>query len=300
MSSESGVMSKCIDVLDENMKLENLPDRSEPGAILMCDPAHFKVVDVKNPFMQGNVNKTDQEKAIKQWQGLKDTFEKAGSPVKVIAAERELEDMVFTANQVLLGENRRGARYVVLANMVHESRKKEVPHFGKWFFENKYEVLQIDPEIAFEGQGDAIWQPGKQLLWGGWGHRTDKRAYDQIAKLLNVNVVRLHLVNPTFYHLDTCFCPLDGNTVMFYPGAFEQAGVKLIKHFFANAIEVGEKDASNFACNAVVIGRNVILQKGSPDTCQKLKESGFEPQEVDTSEFMKSGGSACCLKMFVY
>ena len=34
-------------------------------------------------------------------------------------------------------------------------------------------------------------------------------------------VVDLQLVDPRFYHLDTCFCPLEGGYVMYYPPAFD-------------------------------------------------------------------------------
>jgi N-dimethylarginine dimethylaminohydrolase len=43
-----------------------------------------------------------------------------------------------------------------------------------------------------------------------------------------------------------------------------------------------------------------VLQKGSASACADLRRLGFKPVEVDTSEFMKSGGSVFCMKQVVY
>jgi N-dimethylarginine dimethylaminohydrolase len=40
----------------------------------------------------------------------------------------------------------------------------------------------------------------------------------------------------------------------------------------------------------------VLIQKGSADTVDALKQRGLDVFEVETSEFMKSGGSVFCLK----
>jgi N-dimethylarginine dimethylaminohydrolase len=67
---------------------------------------------------------------------------------------------------------------------------------------------------------------------------------------------------------------------------------------FSNLIEVGAKDAANFACNAhCPDGKHVILQQGSAETVAELKRRNFRPIEVDTGEFIKSGGSVFCLKL---
>jgi N-dimethylarginine dimethylaminohydrolase len=283
--------------------LSQIPTRPEPNAVLMCEPTFFEVKDTKNPFMAANVGATVQSLAAEQWEQLKRTFENLGHPVKVIQAAPEVEDMVFAANQVLPGIDDEGKPLVVLSEMLHESRRREVPFYSQWFEEQGYRVVRLcgdqDPP-RFEGQGDAIWHPGRRLLWIGYGFRTQKEAHEHIAKHLRAAHVSLQLVDPQFYHLDTAFCPLDENTVMYYPPAFTDEGVEQINTYFENTIAVGEQDAHNFACNAVALGKNVILQQGSTEVCEKLRAAGFIPVEVDTSEFMKSGGSVFCLKMMIY
>jgi N-dimethylarginine dimethylaminohydrolase len=286
------------------IRLEDLPKRSEPQALLMCSPSQFTVIDVKNAFMKGNINKTNLELATRQWKALRQTFEKLGHHVDVIRVAAGREDMVFTANSVLLGKGASGHKFVVAANMVHDSRRKEIPYFERWFAARGYRVLKLEGKTwlspYFEGQGDSLWHPGLQLLWGGWGHRSELRAFEELCKLIDVPILTIKLVHPNFYHLDTALCPLDKQTVMYYPKAFNAAGNDLIQHFFKNAIAISDADAFNFACNALALGKHVVIQKGSSRTCAQLRQHGFTPVEVETSEFMKSGGSVSCLKMLTY
>lgn len=287
-----------------SLDVESLPARREPDRILMCDPMYFSVIDVKNAFMQGKVNSVDSVKAGHQWAILKHTFEGLGYTVEVIAAQPGLEDMVFTANQVLVGETPNNAAYVVPSVMKYPSRQREVPYYKSWFKSKGYTIMELPAaygaEFTFEGHGDAIWHPGKQLLWGGFGHRTNISAYEQLQKLISVPIIVLNLVHDVYYHLDTAFCVLDKDFVMLFPPAFTDDGLQLIKRVFANVIEVTHEDANNFACNALALGRNVVLQHGSKNVCTNLRKHGFEPVEVETSEFMKSGGSVFCLKMLFY
>lgn len=302
----SNTLLSGVDEASE-LNLNELPKRIEPGNVLMCPPTYFSVKEAQNPFMEGKVGTVDTELAMTQWQNLKDTYVEIGCEVKTIDAVEDLEDMVFAANQVLPGIDEAGKPFALLGEMRHEKRRMEVPWYRQWFLANGYKIIMLSDALAaesnvprFEAQGDAIWHPGRKLLWGGYGSRTDKEAYPVIHKLLNVPIVLLKLSDPRFYHLDTCFCAINEDTVMIYEGAFDSDGLALIKHLFKNVISVSEKDALNFALNAVAINGNVILQKGSTNTVDALKQSGFTPIEVDTSEFMKSGGSVFCLKMMVY
>jgi len=41
-----------------------------------------------------------------------------------------------------------------------------------------------------------------------------------LAKWLDIEVLSLRLMDERFYHLDTCFCPLNGGYLLYYPQAF--------------------------------------------------------------------------------
>ena len=277
--------------------------RPEPQRVLMCTPDFFDVVDVKNAFMEGNIGSVDRVKARAQWEALGCTFEAAGHEVLAIPGVQGCEDMVFTANQVLPGMGDDGRPYVVLSRMRHPSRRNEIPFFRDWFEANGYRILEVPESVPyFEGQGDAIWHPGKRMLWGGYGQRTSVVAYEAISAMLDSPVVALELVHPSFYHLDTAFCALSSDAVLVFPGAFSTEGMGLIRRGFERVIEVSEHEATKgFACNAHALdGRTVIIQRGSPDAVARLTGAGFEVVEVETGEFIKSGGSVFCMKMMIY
>jgi len=89
--------------------------------------------------------------------------------------------------------------------------------------------------------------------------------------------------------------------------AFKPVDLKKIAHFFKKVIEIPFSEAkTSFALNAHCIindktgERRAIIQKGAFETIKALKEAGFEVIEIDTSEFMKSGGSVFCMKMMYY
>jgi N-dimethylarginine dimethylaminohydrolase len=150
--------------------------------------------------------------------------------------------------------------------------------------------------------GDALWHGTKKLLWGGHGFRTSLQVYETIAKTWDVPIITLELLDPDFYHIDTCLAVLDDDTVLAYPGAFTPEGQDIIRHMFKRVVEAPENEARrNMACNAFCPdAKNVVIQAGSPETCAKLKQAGFNVIEVDTTEFMKGGGSVFCMKMLTW
>lgn len=96
-----------------------------------------------------------------------------------------------------------------------------------------------------------------------------------------------------FYHIDTCFCPLNEKLALYYPYAFDEVS----RHNLSNDIEllpIIEEDAIRFACNAVVVGNNVVMHQGSEHTAKQLEKVGYQTHFVDMSEFLKSGGSSKC------
>lgn len=287
----------------KGFSLKNCPAMPEPTGVLMCPPDHYDVVDVKNPFMAGKVGTVDRALARRQWEELKAAFESAGRAVSLISPVPGLEDMVFCANQTLAGVTPRMEKVCLLGQMRHSSRRREVPAFEAWFRERGYRIARLkDPATSFEGAGDALWQPGKRLLWGGHGFRSEPQAYEEVARVFETPVILLKLVNEHFYHLDTCFCPLTPESVLIYPAAFDAESLELILKLFPVVLTASEPEAARaMACNAAVIdSRTAILQRGASAVARHMAVMGLRVLEVDTSEFIKSGGSVYCLKMFLY
>lgn len=275
-----------------------------PARVLMVTPDHFSVDYIINPHMEGNIGTVDQNEARWQWEVIRDKFRNFGLQLHELPGEPGLPDMVFSANQSLPLLDKSGRKHALMSIMHSEQRQEEVPFFEQWYRRNGYEIHHFDTDQIsdFEGMGDAIWHFKKRLIWGGFGYRSSPAAYEYIAEKFDIPVVILELKNPSFYHLDTCFCVLNTDTVLVYPPAFTSEGMELIRAGFNNVIEAPPSEAEElFACNAACPnGRNVVIQKGCKEVNQALKKHKFAFHEVDTSEFLKSGGSVFCMKMMLW
>ena len=260
---------------------------------LMCAPRHFEVAYVINPWMEGNIARGSNPVAASQWKDLLALLRRFAE-VDCISAERGVPDLVFTANAGLVLD-----RQVLLSAFRHAERRPEEAYFAHWFSTHGYEVLSLPADVYFEGAGDALFDRRLPLLWMGHGHRSDVAAADVIARLFNIEVVPLQLVNPRFYHLDTCLCPLDGGALLYYPAAFDQASQERIAALVPPELRIAveAEDAAAFACNAVNCGRNVIMNQASDALSRTLAAHGYLLYQTPLSEFMKAGGSAKCLTL---
>lgn len=284
--------------------LNDIPSMPLPTGALMVTPDHFTVEYVINPHMEGHIGNVDRQKARKEWEVIRDTFSSCGVKVHEIPGQVGLPDMVFCANQSLPFISADGRKEVFMSIMHADQRKDEVAFIEQWYRQNGYLIHHFDgTQITdFEGMGDAIWHTGKRLIWGGYGFRSSLEAYRIVSETFNVPVIALELLNPKFYHLDTCFCMLNTETALIHSEAFTDEGLELIHALIPNIIEAeGEEADKLFACNATCPdGKNVVIQAGCEDVNQKLLNAGFVVHEVSTEEFLKSGGSVFCMKMMVF
>lgn len=261
--------------------------------ILMCPPTHFCIDYAINPWMSEDV-KCDLELTKKQWKNLKTTLQSLGAEIVEMEAQPDLPDLVFTANAAVIYN-----KIAVISRFRFEERRPEEPFFAEWFRNNGFIACHLPEEICFEGAGDALFLDGK--LFSGHSPRTDINSHAYVAKVLNTNVLSLELTDDRFYHLDTCFCPLTDGYLIYFPSAFDEYGNKVIEaHVPAEKrIAVTEEEACKFSCNAVSLGKNVVMNKTTDRLKKLLAEKGFNTHEVDLSEFLKSGGSAKCLTLKV-
>ena len=122
-------------------------------------------------------------------------------------------------------------------------------------------------------------------------------AHNWLSEQIGKRVLPLELVNPRFYHLDTCFCPLAPGEALWFPDAFDNYGRKVIATNIPKLLAVTEPEAFRFACNAVVVGKTVITNTGCPKLSDDLRRWGCAPVAVELDEFLKAGGSAKCLTL---
>ncbi|MGK7930397.1 MAG: TIGR00300 family protein [Microcystaceae cyanobacterium] len=268
---------------------------TESIRFLMCAPDHYDVDYVINPWMEGNIHKSSKERAIEQWQKLYYAI-KDRVIVDLVTPQKGWPDMVFTANSGLVLDDK-----VVLSRFFHKERQGEEPYFKAWFEENGFTVFELPKDLPFEGAGDALFDREGRWLWAGYGFRSELYSHNSIAEWLDIEVLSLRLIDERFYHLDTCFCPLTDGYLLYYPPAFDAYSNRLIEMRVPaeKRIVVHEPDAVTFACNAVNVGRTIIMSEISDELRQKIADKGFEVVETPLSEFLKAGGAAKCLTLRV-
>ncbi|GET43135.1 bifunctional arginine dihydrolase/ornithine cyclodeaminase [Microseira wollei] len=262
---------------------------------LMCAPDHYDVDYVINPWMEGNIHKSSRDRAVEQWQKLHHVL-KDHALVDLVKPQQGWPDMVFTANAgLVLGKN------VVLSRFYHKERQGEEPYFKEWFESQGYTVYELPKDLPFEGAGDALLDREGRWLWAGYGFRSELDSHPYLAKWLDIEVLSLRLIDERFYHLDTCFCPLAGGYLLYYPPAFDSYSNRLIEMRVPaeKRMAISEADAVNFACNAVNVDSIVVMNKASDSLKQRLADAGFEVIETALTEFLKAGGAAKCLTLRV-
>lgn len=257
--------------------------------ILMCPPDFFGIEYEINPWMSRQ-RQADHALAVRQWNDLRRLIEASGGEVQLLEPVPGLPDLVFTANAGMIYR-----QAVIPARFRHEVRQREVPHDEAWFAAHGFEILPAPEGVYFEGAGDALFCG--ETLFAGYRIRSAARGHQQIGAMLGCRVIPLELINSYYYHLDTCFCPLAPGQAIYFPGAFDEYGQRVLAELVDELIPVAEEEAQHFACNAVVIGKTVITNTGCAGLHRELRARGYEPKETPLGEFVKSGGSAKCLTL---
>jgi N-dimethylarginine dimethylaminohydrolase len=259
--------------------------------LLLCPPEHYGIEYEINPWMDRAHNALPAL-AREQWTGLHDALHSLGGTVELISPRQKLPDMVFTANAGLVV-----GRKFIRSNFRFPERRGEEVYFEQWFAEHGYEIIRLPEGLFFEGEGDALFQD--DVLFCGYRFRSEMRSHQLLGEMLKCLVVSVELVRERHYHLDTCFCPLSGGSAVWYPAAFDDYGQRAIRHHIRDLIEVDPVEALHFACNAVVLGNQIVLPDQCPKLCGALMDRGFHPRSLAMTEFLKAGGACKCLVLLL-
>lgn len=260
-----------------------------PRCILMCPPDYYGIEYEINPWMSRS-RASDAPVARRQWEVLRSHLESLGCELRLMTPVKGLPDLVFTANAGLVWRDT-----VFLSRFRHAARQGETPVDEAWFLSQGFRPQSLPEGLFFEGAGDALFCG--ETLFGGYILRSDARALQWVAAEIGCRVLPLQLVDPRYYHLDTCFCPLSRTEAVWYPAAFDAYAQAAVRQHVPELIEVTAEEAARFACNAVVVERQVVLNTGCPRLEAELLERGYTPHATPLDEFIKAGGSAKCLTL---
>jgi N-dimethylarginine dimethylaminohydrolase len=271
------------------LKLVSPPRVGTARRYLMCPPRYFAVSYAINPWMDPS-RPVDAARAMTQWTALADTYRALGHTVEVIDPEPGLPDMVFAANAGTVID---GA--VLGARFRNAERAAEADHYRRWFATHGVVDL-VMPSAVNEGAGDLRWTGS--LLLAGTGFRTEPAAHREAQEMLGIPVVSLQLVDPRYYHLDTCLLVLDDSPatplIAYYPPAFSPGSRRVLARLFPDAVIAGAADAACLGLNGVSDGGSVVLPAEAEELGRAVAARGFEPVFVDVSELRRAGGGPKC------
>jgi N-dimethylarginine dimethylaminohydrolase len=270
---------------------------------LMTDGSHFEVSYKINPWMTPEAWRQDEARNRREAHegsaGLSAALRDAGARVIVIDGAPGLPDMVFPANAAVVLDGR-----ALASRFRYPERQGEERHFMDEFLRMKdlglfKEVAQQPKGIWQEGAGDCIWDAARQMFWAGFGPRSSFEALALLKDFFGKPMKGLELVSGRFYHLDTCFAPLSGGEVLYYPPAFSKSSLSVIRDRVPahSRIEASDEDAARFAVNAVNIGREIVMAEPTARLAGELKERGYAVSPVHLRPFIMSGGGAYCMTL---
>lgn len=261
--------------------------------LVMRSPEGFAVNYEINPWMQHQIGHVSSPLATEQWQMLHDKLARLAE-IRKMPADPAWPDLVFTANA---GLPLPGLKTIILSNFRHRQRQGETSINRAWFKSQGWRCIELPATAIFEGAGDALFD-SEGRLWLGAGPRSNEMTLDSLAQHLSTPIYALTLVDPRYYHLDTCFCPLPGSYALYLPESFDQPSRNLLSdHFGSRLIALTPEEGEDFCANAVCLERVITMNKVSTRLKSLLEHRDFQVQETPLSEFMKSGGSAKCLTL---
>jgi ornithine--oxo-acid transaminase len=268
----------------------SLPHFDKP-TYLMCPPEWYDVNYVINPWMAGNLHQPARDVVFAQWKSLYQRLQQIAD-VRLLPARKGSPDMVFVAHAALVQHG-----VAAISSFAHKQREPEEDHLRKWLQDAGFLLWETPRETSFEGEGDALFDENGEHLWAAHGVRTCRQSHKHVADAWHIGVTSLHLVDPRFFHLDTCFAPLGLGHVLYFPEAFDAASIKKIEEAYPadKRIPVSELEATQFACNLINIGSHIIMGKVETNLANRLRNLGYDIVEIDLSEFQQSGGSAKAL-----
>jgi N-dimethylarginine dimethylaminohydrolase len=262
---------------------------SKTTRVVMSAPDYFMIQYSINPWMNTN-NQVDVLLAKQQWQKLQETYRGLDLQVLTIPSHSSFPDLVFTTDHGVWIHD-----IFYLSHFRYPERQGEQGLAIPWYKQQNIRTQTIPTQCYMEG-GDVLVHNNQ--IYVGYGFRTSQDTADYLHNTTRLPTISLELVNEKFYHLDTCFLPLNQTTAFYYPQAFSSEGMTSLKNNFVNLLPLSDEEANKFACNCVVFGKNILCQP-NPTFEQKVRDLGYDPIILEMSQFNKSGGGIHCLSQIL-
>lgn len=274
--------------------------------ILMSGVDYFSVEEL-NPYSD-STNQPNEELTRIEYGNLAKCFVEAGIEVVSVGSPLNCQDGVYTANWALCRNNK-----AIIANLPN-IRAAETAYAIESLGSLGFEIIRVPSHLKFSGQGDAL--PCGNLLFAGYGYRTDLEVHEFLTDKLGYQVISLQTVpalddnqqpiinkisgwaDSFFYDIDLALSVIREDLIAWCPEAFMPSSQEIIAKLDIKKIEVDLDEAiSGFACNLVSTGETVIMSAEAPKLAQALKEKGLKIIQPKITELAKGGGYIRCTSL---
>lgn len=296
------------------MKDNTNPTTLDKAAYLLNVPFSLGTDVVNNAWMEeldDNHRKVNIRNAINQFLQLYH-FMAAEAVVYLLPTPKVtgLQDLVYCANMGVILEEQQENTTVLLSNFSTEVRVPETD-IGREFFELMgYRALT--PPFHFEGEAE-LKHLHDNIYLGGYGTRSDKRAYEWMADQFGAQIIALEETDPYLYHLDCTVFPLTREDTLVCTEMYTAEEIKEVEAV-TNIIDVSVDDCLSGICNTVRLGNSLlnashihelkITDEYYNEEKQKNRrlediatQYAFELSFFNLSEFLKSGALLSCMVM---
>jgi N-dimethylarginine dimethylaminohydrolase len=224
--------------------------------------------------------------------------------------DRQLQDLVFTANLGVVLEHLESKDTVVLSNFTSEPRRGET-EVGVDFFEAMGYRTYVAP-ARFEGDAE-LKHLHDNVYAGGYGQRSQREAYDWMERTFDMQIVKLKETDPYLYHLDCTIFPITRENTLVCTKMFEKDELSALeKH--TNIIDVSVEECYSGICNSVRLSNTILnasniheLKLGTEDYSAELHKNrrlediahnlAFEVSYFNLGEYLKGGALLSCMVM---
>lgn len=264
--------------------------------VLLCPPSYLQPVpccSVTREILRSGFS-TSTTRALTQHRALRDALTGHGVACHMVPPRADLPDLCFTRDVAVTTP-----WGLVLLNPAMPHRAVEIAHLDAALGRQGIRPVRRVTEGKIEGGDVCVARPGLLIL-GLSGERTDEAGAAAFAADFHDGgwEVLTCRFDPHFLHLDTLFCMLDAHRALACTDVFDEAFLRDLAVRGIEAIPVSYKESRGLGCNILSLdGRTILMAAGHRRIADRLRESGFDPLEIDVAEFTACGGGLHCLTL---
>ena len=209
--------------------------------------------------------------------------EALGLETLLVSASDELPDCCFVEDTAVV------AGGVALITRPGAPERRAETHATAEMLAKHVELVKMTEPATLDG-GDVL-RVG-QTIFVGRSARTNVQGIVKLAEAFEPRGFRIvPVAMPAgVLHLKSVCAPLGDNRITL-------ADDSIPRDAFDNVHVVNVPADETYAANCLALGNRVLCAAGYPRTRDALAAAGFEPVELDTSEFRKADGALTCLSI---